>query len=331
MPRPDATAGPARARHARRPRGEGGRAGPRDRCGTRRRRRPPARRTPAPRRRRRSRGRAGSCGAGQALLGPRGAAGKRRLGDAERQVRQRQLEDRHPAAGRLVNDEAATVRRGDRGDHSKAVAAARVAPAPPSRRSDAPGAVLETEMRTPRGPIVASTQTRRPPCSIALASRLSSACATRHGSAIAIAAPARQRSSSERRACAARPRQRSTASSTSARQATGRRARGRAEPLISRSRSSSAASASSAAAGTGALRDDAGARASACSGRRSSCRLRLSAARRRASRTRSPTTAAANVRPSGQPATPSSASALICSSPPRPFNHRSGGSPRPRR
>ena len=148
-----------------------------------------------------------------------------------RPVRKRQLEDRRPAAGRpwtrkrppcAAAIEATTrrpwPRRGSRPAATLAAVRARGA------------AVGDRDPHAPARPIVASTQTRRPPCSIALAIRLSSACATRHG--------IRHRPSRPRPASAARasggPRRQGRASarppdSTRARQATGRRARRRAD------------------------------------------------------------------------------------------------------
>ena len=129
-----------------------------------------------------------------------------------------------------------------------------------------------TTILSPAAQSEPTTRMRGPPCSIALASRLSSACATREGSAMTTAAPALHSNSKERSARAAGPRQRSTAAATIARAATGRERSGRPRPLTAPSRSSRAASARSKESGEAwAWRNPGiGASASACSGRRSS-------------------------------------------------------------
>ena len=150
MHRPDAMAGSARARHARRPRGAAGRAGSRDRCGTRPRRRRPvaahasaAAANPIARARRLMR-------RGQALLGPRGRRRQARVsatlsrpspqaaarGSPPRRRPAGERRKRPPCAAAIE----ATTRRPwpRRGSRTRA-----------SPRSDAPDAVFETEMRTP--------------------------------------------------------------------------------------------------------------------------------------------------------------------------------------
>ncbi len=184
-------------------RGEGVRAGSRDRCGTRRRRRPPVRRTPS----------AAAAEADRAGA-PAHAAPARCSSVRVSAAGKRGLRRRRPASPRAAARGSPSSRRpaGERGSAHRAPRrsrrplegrgrgegrAGRHPRGAPTRRVPC----WRPRCARPGGAIVASTQTRRPPCSIALASRLSSACATRHGSAIAIAAPARQRSSSERRAC----------------------------------------------------------------------------------------------------------------------------------
>ncbi len=154
--------------------------------------------------------------------------------------------------GPVPHEEAPPVLGGHRRDDPEAVPVTRVARR--RRRRAAPRRCRRPRSAPRPRTQEASTRIRRPPWRIALWIRLSSACASRSGSAMTTAEPARQRRTSDRLAAAAIPRQRSTAGWTRARQTTGRGSKRRQPPLISASRSPSAASATRIACDPGSAR-----------------------------------------------------------------------------
>ena len=240
-----------------------------------------------------------SCGVGAGA----GAGGQRQRGE-------RKLEHGHRPAAAVSEREAAAVLGRDPSDDREP--AWRPAIGPSSRRGAGRELSPEssTATRTPRSHTDAAIRTGGDPCSIALTTRLSRACAIRRGSATIAAAPARHSSDSDPASSPEAAAQRSAQASTSGRRRTSRRCPAGGLPSRTRSRSPSAQIASSSGAGRSPLRPRAAPApsASSCRGRRSSCRARPIAALRRPAwaraASRSPAAASAAAQPSAaRPAT----------------------------